>query len=118
MGPVSFVEIILGDNKNNSIILPHATWAAFIKKRAHVERLLQSTTASSLSIRDLVIELVSLHNTRVVKITLRDTCMYMKPSTVLFLFEIEQCVDHVYFWLCQNTHSVSEKFKHFVNTLR
>jgi len=45
-----------------------------------------------------------------------DTCMYMKPATILFLFE--DCVEHVYFELCQNMHMVSEKFKQFVTYLR
>jgi len=38
--------------------------------------------------------------------------MYMKPITMLFLFELEHCVEHAYFWLCQNTHMVIKKFKH------
>jgi len=42
----------------------------------------------------------------------------MKPATVLFLFELEHCINHVYFGLCQNMHMVSEKFKHFVTYLR
>jgi len=42
----------------------------------------------------------------------------MKPATILFLFELEHCVEHAYFWLCQNTHMISEKFNHFVTILR
>jgi len=34
VGPMSFVEMLLGDNKGNQIILPHATWETFIAKRA------------------------------------------------------------------------------------
>jgi len=49
---------------------------------------------------------------------LYDTCMYMKPETVLFLFTLQHCMDNAYFRLCQNTHMVSEKFKHFVTILR
>jgi len=43
--------------------------------------------------------------------------MYMKPAIILFLFELEHCVNHVYFELCQKTHLI-EKFKHFVAYLR
>jgi len=49
---------------------------------------------------------------------LYDTCMYMKPATILFLFTLEHCIEHVYFGLCQSTHMVSEKFKLFVTYLR
>jgi len=63
------------------------------------------------------VELVKIRiYTYIVKLTLHDTCLYMKPATILFLFELEHCVEHAYF--CQNTHMVSEKFKHFVTILR
>jgi len=42
----------------------------------------------------------------------------MKPATILFLFELEYCVEHAYFWLCQNIHMISEKFEHFTTILR
>ena len=53
----------------------------------------------------------------VVKIALHDTCIYMKPSTVHFMFDLEHSVEHAYNWLYQNTYSVSEKFKQFASYL-
>jgi len=82
VGPMSSVEMLLGDNKGNQIILPHATWKTFIARRADVEKLLQSTAPASLSIRDL--DLVKMRDADIVKLTLCDTCMYMKPATVKF----------------------------------
>jgi len=112
----TFIDI--GDNKGNQIILPYATWETFIARRADIEKLMQSTASASLSIRDLVINLVKIRDADIVKLTLYDTCMYMKPATILFLFELEHCINHVYFELCQKTHFTSEKFKHFVTILR
>jgi len=57
-------------------------------------------------------------NIKYVKISLHDTCLHMKPKTILFMFELEHCVEHVYFELCQYIHGVSEKFKYFVTFLR
>ena len=37
---------------------------------------------------------------------------------ILFLFELEQCVEHAYYKLSQSTHGVSKKFKYFVSFLR
>jgi len=105
-----FVEMFLGDNKSNQIILLYATWETFIAKRA-IEKLMQSIISASLSIRNLVIELVKIRD--IVKLTSHDTCMYMKPAIILFLFILEHCVEHVYLWLRQNTH-VSNKFKQFI----
>ncbi|KYN10207.1 hypothetical protein ALC57_17659 [Trachymyrmex cornetzi] len=50
------------DNRGNRIILPHVPRKAFIESRADVER---------------------------VKLSLYGTCLYMKPTTVLFSFELE-----------------------------
>ncbi|XP_071581349.1 uncharacterized protein [Temnothorax nylanderi] len=115
-GPMSSVDILIGDNRGNRIILPHATWVTFIEKRADIQRLVQSPAPSSLAFRDL--ELVKIRDADIVKLTSCDTSLYMKPSTVLFLFELEHCVENVYFQLCQNVHGVCEKFKQLVTILR
>lgn len=118
VGPTSSVELILGDNKGNQIALSHAMWMAIIERRVDIERFLQSPAGSTLSIRDLVLELGKIHKAIVVKLRLYDSCMYMQPTTILFLLELEQCVEHVYFNLCQHTRSVSDKFKEFVDIAR
>jgi len=41
----------------------------------------------------------------------------MKPSTVLFMFELKHYVENVYSELCQYTHIVNEKFQYFVALL-
>jgi len=80
------VEMVLGDNKSNQIILPHATWKTFIARHTDIEQLLQSPAPSSLTIQDLIIDLVKLYNADVVKLKSRDVCLYVKPSIILFLF--------------------------------
>ncbi|XP_071574651.1 uncharacterized protein [Temnothorax nylanderi] len=118
VGPTSFVELILGDNRGNQIVLPHATWTALIEKRTDIEQLLGSTIGSSLSIQDAFIELIKMRDVSVVKLTSCNACLYIKPSTMLFLFELEHCVKHEYFKLYQNTHEVNIKFNQFVTILR
>ena len=59
-----------------------------------------------------------MYDTNNVKLTLNGTCLYMKPTTILFLFELEQCVEHVFYELSQYTHDVSKKFEYFVSFLR
>ncbi|XP_071653775.1 uncharacterized protein [Temnothorax longispinosus] len=121
VGSTSFVELILGDNRGNQIVLPWTTWTTIIERRMDIEQLMQSTVGSSLCIQDhLIIELVKMRDANIVKVTLRDpaTSLYMIPTTVLFLFEIEQCVEHVYFNLCQDIQHVNTKYKNFVTILR
>ncbi|KAL6418631.1 hypothetical protein ACFW04_011940 [Cataglyphis niger] len=71
----------------NHIILPHETWEIFIKRRVDFKRFLQSNTSSSLRIEYLM-EHVKIHDASVVKLTVDDSCLYIKPATV-FLFELE-----------------------------
>jgi len=85
VGPVSFVEIVIGDKRGNQIILPHATWEMFIERRANIEQLLQSPTPSSLAIQNLIVEIVKIHNVNMIKLKSCDACL--KSSTVLFMFE-------------------------------
>ena len=57
-----YVKIVIDDNQSNRIILSHTRWKAFIERRANVERLVQSTVSSSLTIQDLIMELVKIGN--------------------------------------------------------
>jgi len=45
-----------------------------------------------------------------VKLKSRNVCLYMKSSTILFMFELEHYINHAYFELCKNTYVVNEKF--------
>ncbi|KAL6253944.1 hypothetical protein P5V15_015790 [Pogonomyrmex californicus] len=94
VGPVSYVELRIGDNRGNQILLPYVMWKTLIEKPCSNAKY------------------------NIVKFTLRDTCLYMKPPTVFFLFELKHCVEHVYYWLYENIYGVSEKFKQFINFLR
>ncbi|KYM85829.1 hypothetical protein ALC53_04414 [Atta colombica] len=79
VGPTSHVEIAISDNRGNRIILPHATWKASIERCTDIERLMQSTSFAPSSVRDLMIEIVKMRNMNVVKLSLREICLYMKP---------------------------------------
>ena len=114
IGTISHVEIAICDNRGNRIILPHATWKAFIERHANIERLMQSIVSSSLSpIQNLNVEFIKVCDAKNIKLSLCGTCLYMKPTTILFLFELEQCVEYAYYKLSQCTHGVSKKFKYF-----
>ncbi|XP_011069202.1 PREDICTED: uncharacterized protein LOC105155030 [Acromyrmex echinatior] len=115
VGSMSFVELLIGDNRGNRIILSYTTWKIFIERRMNIERLLQSTVTSSLMIGDLELEKCHVN---IVKLKSRDTCLYMKPLTVAFMFKLEHCIEHVYIGLCQNIHDVNKKFNKFVTILR
>jgi len=50
----------------------------FIAKRADIEKFMQSIALSSLSIQDLIIKLVKIHDSDIVKyLILHDACIYI-----------------------------------------
>ena len=69
----------------NRMFIPHATWKTVIERHADIERLMQSTVSSP--IQDLNVKLIKLYDSNNVKLTLNSICLYMKPTTVRFLFE-------------------------------
>ena len=60
---------------------------------------MQSTVLLSSQIQNPNVELVKIYDTNNVKLTLNGSCLYMKSTTVLLLFELEQCVEHVFYEL-------------------
>ncbi|EFN69002.1 hypothetical protein EAG_10568 [Camponotus floridanus] len=58
VGAVSYVELILGDNRGNQIVLSFSRWNLLMRKQADVEQFLQST-AYPLRIGDLTIDISS-----------------------------------------------------------
>ncbi|XP_011860344.1 PREDICTED: uncharacterized protein LOC105557653 [Vollenhovia emeryi] len=118
----SYVEIILGDNRGNRMALDYSMWTELNKKRAEIEQLLKTADASSPStssmhINDLVLELVTMYGEKIIKLTFNNTCMYMKVPTVLFLFQLEHCVGHVYRKLCDKLGDIDQSFDQLVSCL-
>lgn len=66
-------------------MLPHATWIKFIERPADIKELLQST-ATLLSIRDLVVErVVATRNANVVKLTLLNTFANKAVNCIVYI---------------------------------
>ncbi|XP_032690540.1 uncharacterized protein LOC116853520 [Odontomachus brunneus] len=100
------------------MILPHQIWKEIMHKRTDFDRLLQQAETSPFWIRDLSIKSDKIQNAKVLKLTLFGNILYVKRKTLDRLFVYEQCIDHMYGWLCENTHLVDTKFKRFVKILQ
>jgi len=96
---MSSVEMLLGDNKGNYIASCNVE---DIHRETCTYWFLQSIAPSSLSIQDLIVDHIKIWNINIIKLTLHDICLffYMKPATILFLFELyfylKYCVEHAY----------------------
>ncbi|KYN38940.1 hypothetical protein ALC56_06675, partial [Trachymyrmex septentrionalis] len=113
VGLTSHIEIAISDIRDNRIFLLHTIETAFIEKQTDIERLVQSTDLSSL-IRNLVFNSLE-YVIWTIKISLYNKYLYMKPSTVFFMLELEMYQVHIiYYKMCQYTNSVNERFKCFI----
>ncbi|KYM86341.1 hypothetical protein ALC53_04141 [Atta colombica] len=72
VGFISHVQIVINNNGGNRMFI--STYKTFI------ERLIQ----------DLNVNFVKIYDMNNVKLTLNGTYLYMKPTTILFLSELEQ----------------------------
>ena len=97
IGSVSHVQIAIGDNRGTAC----SCYMEDVHRETDIERLIQSTDPLSSPIQDLNVELFKMYDMNNVKLTLNFTCLYIKLTTVLFLFELEQCVEHVFYELSQ-----------------
>jgi len=67
-------------------------------------------------IHKLIIEIIKMQNENVVKFTLHDISIYMKPSTVCFMLDLGHCIKNALHSIWQNVFKVDAKFKEFVTT--
>jgi len=83
------------------IILPYATWKTFIEKCLDIEQVLQSTAPSSLVIRNLIVELVKIHERKYSKIEIT-RCLFEHEIVYIQIRTLYE--SYLYFKLCQKTH--------------
>jgi len=111
------------DNQGNRISMSHTTWVEYC---SNIEQLVQSTleaitiaAQAAGNSSSVIIEIVKIRNENVVKFTLHDTSIYVKPSTVRFMPDIlEHYVKSALRSKWQNVFKVDEKFKEFVTIIR
>jgi len=116
---VTTIVVRITDNRGNRISMSHSTWAAIMEHRSDIEQLVQSTPeAIPREIHDLIIEIVKIRNENMVKFTSHDTSIYMKPSTVRFMLDLEHCIKNALRSIWQNVFKVDAKIQEFVAIIR
>lgn len=79
------VEICLGDNRGNQLVLPIPTWR---------------------KIGELMVKCGKFSNSKVIKLSLSNTALYLKLENMNNLFNFERCTNHRYSWLHDGTDIV------------
>ena len=115
---IPLVEIVLGDNHGNQLLLHLPTWKTLMEKRTDIEKHAQLIESAPLWIDELMVEFCIMYNSRIVKMSLHNKSLYFKLETMKFLFNLERCIDHMYSQLSENTQLVHMKFSNFVTVLQ
>ncbi|XP_025157000.1 uncharacterized protein LOC112589640 [Harpegnathos saltator] len=102
------MEIILGDNRGNELILHPDTSGKLMENRGAVQRLLEARNPSYflLRIRNLGMKLFELNGSKIVKLMQSSKCLYLSPATMNKLFTYEYCIDHIYTQLSEQSYLV------------
>ncbi|XP_076239463.1 uncharacterized protein LOC143182386 [Calliopsis andreniformis] len=120
VGPISTVEIILGDNRGSQLVLPAPIWDALIEKRAEIKECVLSVSSDSppIWIEEFVIEFTKIHNVKLIKFSLPNISLYYTMETLNNLFNHVKCINLMRSQLYENTHRINIQFINFVNVLK
>ncbi|XP_076249277.1 uncharacterized protein LOC143188738 [Calliopsis andreniformis] len=120
VGPISTVEIILGDNRGTQLLLPAPIWDALIEKRAEIKECVLSVSSDSppIWIEEFVIEFTKIHNVKLIKFSLANISLYYTIETLNNLFNHVKCINLMRSQLFENTHRINIQFINFVNVLK
>ena len=116
--PMADVEVVLGDNRGNHLILSWHTWDALFDSRTSIEERAQLPGSESLQMNELTVDFCQIYDSPIVKMTMDIKLLYFKPNTVTYLFNLEPCIVYVYPRLYQTAEDVRTKFETFVNLLQ
>ncbi|XP_025161975.1 uncharacterized protein LOC112590243 [Harpegnathos saltator] len=117
--PYSVVEIVLGDNRGNELILHTDTWGKLMENHGAIRRLLEARPSYfPLRIQNLGVKLFELNGSKIVKLMQYSKSLYLSPATMNKLFTYEYCIDHIYTQLSEQAYLVRSRILTFVKVLR
>lgn len=119
IGKAPIVQWTLGDNRGNQLSFYHDTWVELMERQEDVELMLQHERLRfPLKIHDLKIVTRTLYGSKMFKLTVGEKCLYMKPATIKYLFDLKDCIACLYNDFNLTTCIVNAKFTTFVKLLK
>lgn len=116
VGPPSYVEIVVGDNRGNEMILSLETWRKFYEQRWNIQKFLRNDhkdTSSSMSVGPLTISACAIKNIKLVRLESLNVRLTMTESTLFSMFNLDRCIYLAFEQLFKNVGSVDVKFTQF-----
>ncbi|KYN14006.1 hypothetical protein ALC57_13788, partial [Trachymyrmex cornetzi] len=113
--PPSYVEIAIGDNRGNELILSIETWKELYEQRRNIQNCLRNCKDNSITVRPLTVRFSTIENAKIVCLESSDVRLMMTESTILFMFHLDKCIELAFDQLVGIIEKVDTKFTRFSN---
>jgi len=116
VGQPSYVEIAIGDHRGNELILFLETWKGFYEQRGYIQNCLWNRgifPIDSISVGLLTVRFGVMNNTKLIRLESFDVRLAMTESTLLFMVNLDWCIDIMFDRLNGIVEKVDAKFKRF-----
>jgi len=113
------VEIAIGDQRGNKLILFLETWKGLYEQRGHIQNCLWNFgDIDSISVGPLTVRFDVMNNTKLIWKDYLDESFDMRlamtESTLLSMFNLDRCIDIIFNKL-NDIEKIEAKFKRFSN---
>ncbi|KYN30234.1 hypothetical protein ALC57_00302, partial [Trachymyrmex cornetzi] len=114
--PPSYVEIAIGDNRGKELILSTETWKGLYEQRWNVQNCLRNHhKGNSINVGPLTVRFSTIENAKIVSLESSDVRLMMTESTILFMFNLDKCIELTFDQLVGIVEKVDTKFTPFSN---
>lgn len=118
VGPPSFVEIAIGDNRGNELVMSLETWKGLYEKRWNVLNLLETDYKDSynfISVGPLTARICTINDANFIRLESNNVRMVMTGSTLRRMFDMDCCIDVTFDRLVKIVDTVDMQFTRFSN---
>jgi hypothetical protein len=118
VGPPSYVEIVLGDNRGNELILSLETWKGLYEQRRGIEILLRNDYKDDfalISVGPLTARVCTINGLKLVRLESQNVRLLITESTLHRMFDLDQCIDATFDRLCKMAETVDVRYMQLAN---
>ncbi|RLU22048.1 hypothetical protein DMN91_006428 [Ooceraea biroi] len=118
VGPSSYVEIAIGDNRGNELILSLETWKGFYEQRWDIQnRLHKDVRDRPISVGPLTVRISEspVSDTKLIYLESSNVRLAMTESTFFIMFNLDRCINLMFDRLNRMVDKVDTKFTQFSN---
>ncbi|XP_071576366.1 uncharacterized protein [Temnothorax nylanderi] len=115
VGPPSYVEIAVGDNRGTELILSLETWKGFHEQRRNIQNFLRYTkdTCDFISVGPLTLRICTINGVKLVRLESLNVRLTMTESTLHRMLDLDLCIDAMFHRLSRIVETVDVKFTQF-----